>query len=155
MVLSMVFMFGLIAIGVVFLYKGVAGRLKSKKAQSWPHVKGKVLSSEVTEDRYLNPTGKATIAYTPDVVYEYNVSGQKYTGKNIVFGQTNYDYIVASRISEKFAADTTPLVYYNPANPSESVLVPKSTEGLRSLVPGIYFIVSGLLVGLLAILFPA
>ena len=152
--LSIVFMLGLVAIGVIFMYKSVKGRLKSKQAQSWPKVKGLVLSSEVEEDRYRNPTGKATIAFIPGVVYEYNVNGQPYTGKNVIFGQTNYDYIIASRICEKFSVDETPDVYYNPQNPAESVLVPKATEGLRSLVPGIFFIFSGLIVGLFGILFP-
>jgi len=113
-----------------------------------------VLTSEVVEDRYRDPTGNATIAFVPKVVYEYNVEGQVYTSRNIIFGQTNYDYIIASRICEKYAIESTPDVYYNPAKPAESVLVPRSTEGMRSLVPGIFFIVAGILVGLFAILFP-
>jgi len=155
MALSIAFMIGLIAIGVLMMHKSLAGRMKSKQAQSWPTVKGRVLTSEVVEDRYRDPMGQATIAFIPSVVYEYNVEGQPYTGKNVIFGQTNYDYIVASRICDKFAVDSTPEVYYNPLNPSESVLVPKSTEGMRSLVPGIFFIISGIIVGLVGILFPS
>ena len=155
MALSVAIMLGLIAIGVFFMRSAVMGRIKSKQAQSWPTVKGRVLTSEVVEDRYRDPTGNATIAFVPDVVYEYNVEGQVYTSRNIIFGQTNYDYIIASRICEKYAIDSTPDVYYNPAKPAESVLVPKSTEGMRSLVPGIFFIVAGILVGLFAILFPS
>ncbi len=155
MALSIIFMLGLIAVGVLFMYKAVAGRLKSKQAQSWPTVKGLVLTSEVEEDRFRNSTGKATIAFMPSVLYEYTVEGQTYTGKNVIFGQTNYDYITAARICDKFAEDATPNVYYNPENHSESVLAPKATEGLRSLVPGIFFIVSGIIVGLFGILFPS
>jgi hypothetical protein len=155
MALSIAFMIGLIAIGVLMMHKALAGRMKSKQAQSWPTVKGRVIASEVVEDRYRDPMGQATIAFIPSVVYEYNVEGQPYTGKNVIFGQTNYDYIVASRICDKFAVDSTPEVYYNPLNPSESVLVPKSTEGMRSLVPGIFFIISGIIVGLFGILFPS
>jgi hypothetical protein len=154
MALSVAFMLGLIAIGVLFMRSAVMGRIKSKQAQSWPNVKGRVLTSEVVEDRYRDPTGNATIAFVPKVVYEYNVEGQVYTSRNIIFGQTNYDYIIASRICEKYAIESTPDVYYNPAKPAESVLVPRSTEGMRSLVPGIFFIVAGILVGLFAILFP-
>jgi hypothetical protein len=46
-------------------------------------------------------------------------------------------------------------VYYNPDKPVECVLVPKTNEGQRSFIPGIFFIVSGLLIGLFAILFPS
>lgn len=154
MALSIAFMFGLIAIGVLFMRNALGGRIKSKMAQSWPVVKGRVLTSEVVEDRYRDPTGKATIAFVPNVVYEYSVEGQTYSSRNVIFGQTNYDYLVASRICEKYAVDAIPDVYYNPTKPAESVLVPKSTEGMRSLVPGIFFIVAGILVGLFAILFP-
>lgn len=155
MVLPIVFMLGFITIGILFMYKPIAGRLKSRQAQSWPTVKGRVLTSEVEEDRYRNPTGKSTIAFIPNVSYEYKVDGQSHTGKNIIFGQTNYDYLTASRICEKFAVDSSPSISYNPAKPSESVLAPKATEGLRSLVPGIFFIVSGILVGVMGILFPS
>jgi len=155
MLLSIVFMIALIAVGVAFMYTAISGRLKSKSAQHWPTVKGKVLSSEAVEDRFRSATGKATIAYVPDVSYEYVVMGQPFTGKNVIFGEKAYDYITASRICEKFAVGSTPDVYYNPNKPAESVLVPKINEGQRSFIPGIFFICSGLLIGLFAILFPS
>jgi hypothetical protein len=153
--LSIAFMLGLIAVGVLFMYKAVQGRMKSKQAQAWPTVKGRVKTSEVVEDRFRNATGKATIAFVPEVVYEYTVAGQTYTGNSVIFGETSYDYLTASRICEKFAVDTSPKVYYNPSNHSESVLAPKATEGLRSLIPGIFFIVSGLVVGIFGIILPS
>lgn len=154
MLLSILFMLALIAVGVLFMYRAVSGRLKSKKAQQWPTVTGRVLSSEVVEDRLRSATGKATIAFIPDISYEYIVNGQAHTGNSVIFGETVYDYISASRICEKFAVDTEPRVYYNPERPDESVLLPQATEGLRSLIPGIFFIVSGILIGVMGIVFP-
>ncbi len=154
MLLSILFMLALIAVGVLFMYRAVSGRLKSKKAQQWPAVNGRVLSSEVVEDRLRSATGKATIAFIPDISYEYIVNGQAHTGNAVIFGETVYDYISASRICEKFAVDTEPRVYYNPERPDESVLLPQATEGLRSLIPGIFFIVSGILIGVMGIVFP-
>jgi len=154
MLLSILFMLALIAVGVLFMYRAVSGRIRSKNAQTWPMVMGRVLSSEVMEDRLRSATGKATIAFIPDVSYEYIVNGQAHTGKSVIFGETVYDYISASRICEKFAVDTEPKVYYNPARPEESVLLPQATEGLRSLVPGIFFIVSGILIGVMGFVFP-
>lgn len=154
MLISILFTIAFIAVGVLFMYKAVNGRVKSKKAQLWPVTKGKVLSSEVLEDWFRNSTGKATIAYVPTISYEYIVNGVKLTGSQVTFGSPVYDYIIASRICEKFAVDTEPDVYYNPAKPTESVLAPKSTEGMRSLIPGIFFIAAGILVGVIGVLFP-
>lgn len=155
MVLSIIFMIGICAVGVLFMYKAVNGRLKSKKARTWPTVIGRVLSSEVQEDRFRNATGKASIAFVPDISYEYNVNGTPYTSKDVIFGEKTYDYVTASRICDKYAVDTTPEVYYNPERPSEAVLAPWSTEGARSFVPGVFFIFAGLIVGLFGILFPS
>jgi len=151
MVLSIVFMIVICAVGVLFMYKAVSGRLKSNKAKSWPTVPGRVLTSEVIEDRFRNATGKASIAYVPDVTFEYNVNGTSYTSKNVIFGETTYDYLTASRICEKYAVAK---VYYNPANPQDAVLLPQATEGLRSLIPGTFFIVTGIAIGVMGFLFP-
>lgn len=155
MFLPIIFMVAIVGVGVFLVYKAAIGRIKSKKAQSWPTVKGRVVTSEVVEDRFRNATGKASIAFVPAIAYEYNVNGTHYSSKSVIFGATTYDYITASRICEKFAAETTPEVYYNPARPSEAVLAPWSVEGARSYIPGIFFIISGLLVGLFGILFPS
>ena len=152
--LSIIFMIGFVALGGFFLSKAINSRLQTKRASNWPSVKGKVVSSEVLEDRFRNPTGKATIAFIPAVEFEYNVNGVKYKGSKVTFGSTTYDYIIASKICDKFAVESTPDVFYNPSNPAESVLAPKSTEGQRSVIPGVFFIITGILIGLVGILLP-
>lgn len=154
MLLSILFMLGLIVLGVVFMYRAVSGRVKAKKALEWPTVKGKVLSSEVEEDRLRNATGKAIIAFVPEISYEYVVNGKTYTNDVVILGDTTYDYITAARICEKFAVESEPIVHYNPDDAQDSVLLPQATEGMRSVIPGIFFIVSGILIGLFAVLFP-
>lgn len=151
---SIVFMLGFILLGCVFMFRAVSGRLKSKKAQSWPVVKGRVVSSEVEEDRFRSATGKATIAFVPDISYEYQVNGKSYTSRTVIFGATTYDYLTASRICEKFSVGSEPKVYFNPANPQDAVLLPQATEGLRSLIPGTFFIVTGIAIGVMGFLFP-
>lgn len=153
MPLTILFSLAFILLGAFFLYRSISARLMTKKAQDWPIVQGKVLASEVVEDRFRNPTGKATIAFVPQVSYQYNVNGVSYTSSRIAFGSTNYDYMIAARICEKFAVDTSPNVYYDPTNPAESVLAPKSTEGLRSIIPSIFFIFTGFIILLFGILF--
>ena len=71
MLRSMLFMLGFIAIGIAFGFKAVKGRIQAKAAQTWPKTKGKVLTSEVTEDRFRSVTGKASIAFIPEISYQY------------------------------------------------------------------------------------
>lgn len=155
MLRSILFMLGFIAIGVAFGFKAVNGRVRAKAAQNWPKTKGKVLASEVVEDRFRSITGKASIAFIPEISYQYLVTGTTYESSVVIFGETTYDYITASNICEKFAVDSEPVIYYNPNKPADSVLLPQVTEGLRSLIPGIFFIVVGLLIGILAFVFPS
>lgn len=154
MIRTILFVLGFIAVGVVFGYKAVSGRIRSKAAQNWPTVKGKVLTSEVMEDRFRNATGKASIAFVPEITYTYTVDGREYNGDTVIFGEITYDYITAARICEKFAVESEPNVYYDPAKPEESVLLPKATEGLRSLIPGIFFLAVGVVILVFALVFP-
>ncbi len=155
MLRSMLFMLGFIAIGIAFGFKAVKGRIQAKAAQTWPKTKGKVLTSEVTEDRFRSVTGKASIAFIPEISYQYLVNGKMYESRTVIFGETTYDYITASNICEKFAVDSEPVIYYNPNKPADSVLLPQVTEGLRSLIPGIFFVVVGIMIGIMAFVFPS
>jgi hypothetical protein len=153
MLFTIVFMVVFIGFGVYLLYGAIAARIKVRKAINWPKVKGTILSSEVVEDRVRSTTGRAVIAYIPDIAYQYSVNLEKYSGTRVVFGSVNYSYILASQICARFAAGTQADVYYNPEKPTDAVLAPKSREGLRSVIPGIFFIFTGVVVGLVAIIY--
>jgi len=60
---------------------------------------------------------------------------------------------MSGRSCEIFTPDSDLNFYYNPANP-DSVLLPQATEGLRLLIPGIFFILASILIGLFRFLFP-
>ncbi len=153
MFLKIIIVVGLMLVGANYLYKAISLRVKSKAATQWPVTRGKLLSSEVKEDTLRNVTGKISAAYFCEVQYEYSVNGELLHGSRVTFGNPTYDYVTASRIRDKFAVDTEVNVYYNPTNSHESVLVPFAREAMRSLIPGIFFIASGLLIVAVMIIF--
>lgn len=153
MFLKIIIVVGLILVGVNYLYKAISMRAKSKAAKQWPVAKGKILSSEVKEDTLRNVTGKVSAAYFSSVLYEYKVNGEVLQGNRVTFGNPTYDYVTASRIRDKFAVDSEVNVSYNPANPHECVLVPFAREAMQSFIPGIFFIITGLIVVVVMIIF--
>lgn len=147
------FMVVFIGFGAWLLYGALSVRMKAKKAEGWPVAKGRILSSEVLEDRLRSATGTAVIAFLPMVKYQYRVNMQEYSGDRVIFGRKNYDYVTASQICNHFAAGAEADVYYNPENPADSILAPKSREGMRSLIPGTFFVLSGIIVGVISFIF--
>jgi Protein of unknown function (DUF3592) len=147
------FMLVFIGFGCWLLYGALSIRMKAKKAEGWPVVKGLILTSDVEEDRLRSATGTAVIAFLPKVKYQYIVDQKEYTGDRVIFGRKNYNYVTAAQISSLFSAGKEANVYYNPADPTDSVLAPKSREGVRSVIPGTFFIFSGIIVGVVALIF--
>ena len=134
--------------GFLLLNQSMKIRRKAKLAKSWPTIQGVVLESEVEESRRRTAVGKASIGYYPAVTYQYNVLGQSYTGDRVTFGDADYDYITASNLLSAFPVDGEVKVYYNPDNPSESVLAPKTLVGVMSRIPGFFLITLGVAIGL-------
>ncbi len=134
----------LLLIGAIFMYKALKFRAMSKKAKQWPTTKGNITSCEVKEDILRSSTGSIVNVYYVEISYDYRVNGISFTGNRITFGSPHYDYQTASLIKERFDAGKAIDVYYDQKNPAESVLVPYSKHAMRSLVPGIFFLATGI-----------
>ena len=94
----------------------------SKQTEKWLSVEGKINTS-VVEINYGLPTERGA-AYTANVQYQYIVGKKKYISKRIFFGDNigkNFSRSV-KKIVNKYAQKKTVLVYYNPKNPTKSVL---------------------------------
>ena len=82
----------------------------------WPTTDGVVISSEVAGER----------AFHPEVVYEYQVLGQTYQGLSTLqvpgFGGKRKRDEVATKEIANYWPGRTVTVYYNPDDPSESLL---------------------------------
>jgi Protein of unknown function (DUF3592) len=92
----------------------------------WPWVEGEMLEARA---RARNETGDQrgtpTHEWFTEVRYSYTVDGVAYTGKRLrAFGRQHFDEQQALAEIAPFQAGQRVRVYYDPAKPSSSVLIP-------------------------------
>jgi|GEM_PF-764534 len=114
-------------------------------AQSWPGVRGKIVTSSI-EDRRRPKTGTH---YFISVIYSYQVGNQELTGNKIGFGGT-VQYRSRSdaeaRLSRDYPAGREATVYYNPENRRQAVINRTPTKWWVGLFPATVFIMAGIVV---------
>jgi len=117
----------------------------AKASTNWPTADGVIESSEVAKS--TNSDGDTM--YSAEVVYQYEVNGQKLDSDNVFFGG---DYSSSSRSDASGTVNRYPVgkeveVFYDPDEPSNSVLEP-GAKWMSYMVYGIgmVFLVVGLLV---------
>ena len=110
----------LVALGI-FLYRRSKMRDAAKQsAQSWPGTMGTVTMSTIQ----IQHTSRSR-SEIPVVGYQYQVNGQTYTGGTIKAGEQFFNVRVmgdAQKTIARYPVGAQVMVYYNPANPSESAL---------------------------------
>lgn len=105
------------------IQEGLQGLRIARESSQWPTVPGRVVLSK--EDVMVKgDTGAKTFA--PWIEYTYLVDGKEY--KSFRVRSTSFDYLLNTEWSKPWL-DAYPVgkevvVYVNPANPSESVLLP-------------------------------
>jgi hypothetical protein len=141
------------AIGIYFLTKALKLRSKRIQAMRWPTTTATILDSQMTEDPSRNAMGNISVLYVISVNYEYTIAGKLYQGDRVSIGKPAFNYITASNISAQFAVGNHVPVSYNPNDPGDSVLAPKTTVGMLSWIPGAFFMLAGTVVGFISIFF--
>lgn len=94
--------------------------------EAWPSVVGEIVSSTVVQQTItVRKTGREFVTYEPKVKYTYSVAGVAHRGSRIAFRDTGNRETPerAQRLSARYSPGTTVAVYYNPAEPTSSVLV--------------------------------
>jgi hypothetical protein len=121
---------GLIVLGLLWVlgfgYAHFRAVGKAKAAESWPSCPGKVVSSEVVEEKSRDREGHTTTWYNPVVVYGYSAGGQALQGQRLRFG--NYRASTRKKAEAALApypVGATPMVRHNPDKPQECVLETK------------------------------
>jgi hypothetical protein len=94
--------------------------LRQHFAESFPHVQGTVLSSQVTKSY----GSKGRVYYHPHVTYRYTVDGSEYTGYRYRYDGHPSGYTSAYEIVNSHPAGSAVEVYYNPADATDSLLSP-------------------------------
>jgi hypothetical protein len=104
-----------------FLYKrNQQSMVYRQSTQTWQSTTGTVLMSSVQESY----SGGSHSTY-PVVVYQYDVSGQRYQSQRIKAGEQFLNVRITGQAEaavQKYPIGSTVTVYYNPSNPSEAVL---------------------------------
>lgn len=100
-----------ILLGLIFFT-----RRKVAQASNWPSTMGMVTSSMV--ERRSSSDG---YSYYPVVNYSYQVMGQPFQGSRIVPGPV-VGGSGAQKVVARYPAGAQVMVYYDPDNPSDSVL---------------------------------
>ncbi len=114
-------------------------RLPRLGSEAWPTTTGRVLATSV------NPFEKeGGTSYQPVVNYEYEVGGQSFTGEATWQDLDSYpSQYLAERVLWAYPTGGAITVYYNPREPSRSVLVP----GIHDLLGYMAMIAGELILG--------
>jgi hypothetical protein len=146
-----------LVVPLLSLFSAIVGwaiilRRRVSASRRWSSIPGRIITSELAT-RWTSGGSRSSgyRAYFPKVVYEYQVGGQVYQGNRIMFGQfpANSRPDEAQRKLAQYPLNSTGSVFYNPANPSESVLE-QSAPSARILwiVAGILLMVILMALGL-------
>ena len=140
-------------LGFLLWRQGYLFRKRSQIAQAWPTTEALIKDSHIVEDPGRNAMGNIILANVVVVKYEFIVDGKTYKGDRVSFGRPAFDYVNASNVVDQFKKGKRVPVFYNPQDPADAVLAPKTTIGMPSYVPGYFLMAAGLLVLLASVIF--
>jgi Protein of unknown function (DUF3592) len=108
---------------------------KAQATHSWSKTTGTITYSKVS-DAGIDPSpgkiDKSSIAriHRPVIKYNYHVNNLQYQGNTIYFGDDNARNVVsyADEVVAKYRPRKQAVVYYNPRQPTLSVLEPGTSE---------------------------
>ncbi|MBD3272303.1 MAG: DUF3592 domain-containing protein [Elusimicrobia bacterium] len=114
--------------GLLLAYLGITRMYRSIASKNWPTTDGtvirSVLNKHVSHDH--SPTGamRENTGLAPEIVYEYTVSGNKYTNDTFSYkGIRNYrDAYEAQDFIDQYPIGKKVTVHYNPKSPKISTL---------------------------------
>ena len=110
-----------LASGLFILHLGMFIVNWAAESRSWSSVPGKITATQI-EHR-----GDERLEYEPEVYYRYEVNGKTYRGDQIHFGPTLGSESWAQSVIDRYPAESTRPVYYNPAHIHQSLLEPGFT----------------------------
>lgn len=101
-------------------------------ARRWPITEGRILASK-TKSRWMPDTSSASEGssggwyYRANVVYEYNVAGNRYEGSRVGMQATAWlgSERAAKKLAAAFAKGANVEIHYDPDNPRRAVLRPQ------------------------------
>lgn len=114
-------------------YQAWSAQKQAWLARNWPQTEGIVISTQVSSSRVRVRRGSSsgyrmTTRYEPQVIYRYLANGSSYESKRLYLGDTvGYSGTgPAEKILARYLIGMPVTVYYNPDNPAEATLSPKT-----------------------------
>ena len=116
------------------------------RSRKWPTVQGKITASRTEREATgYSRDHHMTHAWVPEIRYVYEVGGTQFHGKRI--GNSIYSSSwrgAAKRVAHRYPSGTAVLVHYNPADPSEAVLVTFTLSNVVGLAISLILFAAGL-----------
>jgi hypothetical protein len=128
-------------LGLLFVMIGGFEFRQGMKTNDWPAAAGRIVESKVTS------SPGAHHDYTVNVRYSYEIDGQKFEGDRLRFGNKSYSkWTSAKKEQALYPPREEVQVYYNPTNPSQSVLIKGIGVSWMMMALGLMALVIGLVV---------
>ena len=112
------------SVTLAFDYQLFGAVISQLRTLSFESTEGKILQSSVKTHK--NSDGDT---YSLNVSYRYQVNDTEYTSDKYRFGSMSANYRFVSKLSKRFNSHPSVTVYFNPAIPSEAVLM-QGIEGV-------------------------
>mgnify|MGYP001039386955 CR=1 FL=1 len=113
----------ILVIGVVLLVVFGRNVIRGRASQNWPTVPGTVLYTGMETYESTDDDGSITTTYGATIQYNYAVAGQSLEGNRRTFTDVRTSSRRrAEQILAKYPQGSAISVYYDPENPTESVL---------------------------------
>lgn len=134
--------------GVVAVIFGIKNRKKAEASNAWPSAGGVITNTWIKENTDVDDEGYSSTTYTPKWEYKFQLGGQEFTSQKISFGgETGYGRRKrAQEELDKYPANSQVRVFYDPANPGESVLVQGTKGTMLGIIIGIVLILASIAV---------
>ena len=142
-----VFPWIIILVGALCIWIGVDQTYNAYQSLEWPEAPGEILSSGVRSETSSSSGSRASTTYHAAVEYRYEVGGRWLEGDRISYGAYGTgEHDRAAAIAANYPVGARVTVYYQPEDPTESVLEP-GAHGLPW-----FFLAMGLLFGVVGLL---
>lgn len=132
--------------GIIATIFGIRNRRKGSASQTWPAAGGVITKAWIEENQDTDEEGYTSTTYTPKWEYQYEVGQETYNSSRISFGGVS-GYGRRKKAEEelsRFLINSQVRVYFDPAKPSDAVLVRGTKGTMGGIIIGIVLLVLSL-----------
>jgi hypothetical protein len=133
-IISLTVAIPMLIVALVFMYLAMRAGGRARASRKWNTTTGRVIASSLEPRRSHSSTGGYSTSYYPQVMYEYEVNGQKYLNNRLNFGRdvgSGFTGIAQQWIA-KYPVGAMIEVHYDPNDPAQAVL--ERTGGASSKI---------------------